>query len=811
LDTVKKIVKTKHSIKLMLIALFCLGYKAPGLAQVDVEAVAQFYFKLQKTAPAYVEGFRRIVNGTVDPYVSHRSQGARDSAVVARTTDGTSMITWRTAAIPATFDADSVNLVWVAGFGNNQGAEKFQLDADEKFLFEFLTSNEPHWRISGSNGGHLSFTAISTSRWGAYLGYMVLTLPTAALKKNDEMTLRVIGAASENEVWYRTYTYRDVLPFIRANEMKQVYEAVEFWNFGEITVKLVADAGWAGQPIRAFSDNKLLSECPLLQQGNLAKAEMSLPVEMQQQAGQFIQFTLAEQTVASLNIEALTGQRVQAFLEEELVFGQYIFKPGEFPAVNWKRPAMVDNELGKFRLATRFYDRHQSPVTTAATPGRYAAVVEGKTPAGFVVRRYVTLFCTPAELEQQYNLDLREAVVPGLRSDVWQSQRREIEAAFSGYLHQSIIHQPEAAVWLAGLTEMPPTTDGIDSPKIRDRQWWIAFKNKQQQVKKETPVLTHLKNARKTLIENPAENRIFSAADQQRIREVCRGWATDAAEPLVTLVAVNGTIVFHEAFGTKTNGEAMTCTTPTWMASITKLLTGVLLMQFADQGLVQLDEPIEHYLPELAGNDSLKLTLRHLLNHTAGLGWHGEWASDWNPALENYLAHCLPYLKIGSIFEYNRAGYAITGKILERITGKAVPYLFDEYLLKPLEMNHTFVDNTYGSMYATCLDLARLGQMLLNRGVYGQFRFFSEESYHKMLPQKLPHSEKTWGIGTAPLGGHGLSNQTFGHEAASGAIFRIDPVHHLIIVSARDRIGPNYEQYAQYVAQLIHACTAPLK
>lgn len=814
-EKVQYIVKKKYLTTLTAIALFSLFYDALCRAQVNVEAVAKYYFKLQKEAPAYIEGFKSITNGAIDPYASHRSNGARDSALVARTTtDGASTIAWRTAPIPATFAADSVNLVWVAGFGNNQGEEKFQIDANEKFAFRFLTSNEPYWRVTGDNGGHLSFTAISTSRWGAYLGYMVLTLPTAELEKNCEVSLRVTGSVSENEVWYRAYTYRDVLPFIRVNEMKQVYEDVQFWNLGDLTVKLIANAGLAGQHIHVFSDNKLLNEYTLSKKGVLAIAEINIPMEIQKQADNYITFRLEEQQVASLNIKALTEQRVKAFLEEELAFDQYIFKPGDFPAVNWKRPAMVDNELGKFKLTTTFYDRHKKPVSTALTPGRYAAVVEGTTPAGFVIRRYVSLFCTPIDMEYMYNVDVCESAFPGVWQGNWYSQRPKIEAAFSDYLRENIIHQPAAAVLLAGLSEMPPSADGIDSPQIRDRQWWIEFKNKQQHIRNETPVLnlpSRIEKHGKKLIENTGESPVFSAADKQKIREICSQWATDSDEPLITLVAFNGSIVFHEAFGAKANGEAMTCDTPTWMASITKLLTGVLLMQFVDQGLVQLDDPIEHYLPELAGNDMRKLTLRHLLNHSAGLGWHGEWASDWNPALENYLAHCLPYLKVGSIFEYNRAGYAIAGKIMERITGKAVPYLFDKYLLKPLEMNSAVVDNTYGSMYATCLDLARLGQMLLNQGVYGTYRFFSEESFEKMLPQKLPHINKSWGIGTAPLGGNGLSDHTFGHEAASGAIFRIDPVYNLIIISARDRIGRNYEQYVQYVAQLINACTAPLK
>ncbi|MBN1153882.1 beta-lactamase family protein, partial [candidate division KSB1 bacterium] len=290
--------------------------------------------------------------------------------------------------------------------------------------------------------------------------------------------------------------------------------------------------------------------------------------------------------------------------------------------------------------------------------------------------------------------------------------------------------------------------------------------------------------------------------------DICTAWAEEGGEPLVTLVAWKGRIVFHEAFGHTASGEAMTIDTPTWMASITKLLTGVLVMQFVDQGLLNLDEPIERYLPELGAVTNTKLTIRHLLNHTADLGWHGEWASDFNSALENYLAHCRPYLNVGSVFEYNRGGYAVTGKILERLTGKAVPYLFDEYLLQPLAMDHTFVDNTYGGMVSTCMDLAYLGQMLLNGGVYGEYRFFSEDTYRQMLPVKLPGIDKSWGAGTAPLGEDGLSDEAFGHEAASGAILRIDPKYDLIVVSARDRTGRNYERFK---SRLIEACITPLK
>ena len=63
------------------------------------------------------------------------------------------------------------------------------------------------------------------------------------------------------------------------------------------------------------------------------------------------------------------------------------------------------------------------------------------------------------------------------------------------------------------------------------------------------------------------------------------------------------------------------------------------------------------------------------------------------------------------------------------------------------------------------------------------------------------------GIGTVYRPGPGLSDKTYGHGAASGAILAIDPVNELIIVSCRNRTG---KMHAEYVMRLTEACTAPL-
>jgi CubicO group peptidase (beta-lactamase class C family) len=288
------------------------------------------------------------------------------------------------------------------------------------------------------------------------------------------------------------------------------------------------------------------------------------------------------------------------------------------------------------------------------------------------------------------------------------------------------------------------------------------------------------------------------------LREMCNNWAEEGKTAHVTLIVREGKFIFHEAFGVDESGKSVTKDAKMWMASITKLLTGVLMMQFVDQGIIDLDAPVRRYLLELNDSRIDKLTVRHLFNHTSGLHFAGEWASDWNYSLENQIAHVLPSVEVGEKFSYHRAGYALAGKIMERITGRAVPYLFQDYIFSPLGMKTAYSDNTYGGLYCTAEDLAKLGQMLLNRGIYNGFRLFSEQSYYEMLPKKLDIGDRSWGIGTSRKNGHGLSELAFGHDAASGTMFCIDPKSDLIIISARNKPGKMYDEFEKV---FIKSCT----
>ena len=295
---------------------------------------------------------------------------------------------------------------------------------------------------------------------------------------------------------------------------------------------------------------------------------------------------------------------------------------------------------------------------------------------------------------------------------------------------------------------------------------------------------------------------------------------------MTALVLHQGSIVFHESFGRTRRGEAMTPATPTWMASITKTFTGVLVMQFVERGLVDLDAPLDRYLPELApipgspatpplpGPGGCPLTLRLLLTHTSGLSWAGEWASDWNPSMENQVAQALSVTTPGKEFRYHRAGYALAAKVLERVSGVTVPELFRTMIFTPLGMNASYADNTYGGLYGPALDLAKFGEMLRNRGRYGDQEILSEPAWKALLPAPLPLKEGTsdqrWGIGTSPYARDGLSNEAFGHAAASGAIFRVDPRRELVIVIGRDATGPDENIHRRFTSRFVRLLTAAL-
>jgi len=167
-----------------------------------------------------------------------------------------------------------------------------------------------------------------------------------------------------------------------------------------------------------------------------------------------------------------------------------------------------------------------------------------------------------------------------------------------------------------------------------------------------------------------------------------------------------------------------------------------------------------------------------------------------------------PHLQVGQRYEYNGAGLALAGKVIEAVSGEALPQFYHRHLLEPLGATHTDVTTMSWDTVSTPLDIAKIGQMLLNGGAYAGWRFFSEDTLRLMLPERLtrvlgPDAVEEYGIGISWFCGEGLGEGTFGHGAASASTLRIDPANELVIVMARNEAGANFETYHPQFLQMI--------
>jgi CubicO group peptidase (beta-lactamase class C family) len=509
-----------------------------------------------------------------------------------------------------------------------------------------------------------------------------------------------------------------------------------------------------------------------------------------------------------------------------------IFTPGKFPDVGWDRPELVEQALGEFPLEVRWFDGQLNEVDTPAQPGRYAFVATGTTPDGMPVRRAATVYCKPHDwLVWSERPEASVEFLPGSRfdADAWQEHSQAISAYAGRILVLSTLKQQEGAVLMSYIHELKSTGGtpaSTDTPTIRDHDYHLALKRKLLGVEGKYPPLRMPREIKgrpaPTLRVGTEQEAGFAPGTAEKIRAVCQQWHQESGEPFVTLIARNGVVVLHEAFG-EPDGE-VTLDTRLPMASITKLLTGLMFAQFVDQGLIDIDDPVGKFLPDFPTEGDKAITLRQCFTHTTGLQGHAEWGGVHNPWLDNVIANNLRFLPVGQVHIYNGMGYDLAGKVMEIVSGKSIFRLMRENFFDPLGANGTFLeeDLAFGAS-CTAWDTALFGQLLLNKGAYGNRQFFSPEVLERMMPAPLaqfyPAVNVEWGIGLTwmrqshPEAGKSgnpknktiLSRNMFGHGAATSAILRVDPDNNLVIAQTRRVAGKAYSEYLLKLLMTIEA------
>ncbi len=193
----------------------------------------------------------------------------------------------------------------------------------------------------------------------------------------------------------------------------------------------------------------------------------------------------------------------------------------------------------------------------------------------------------------------------------------------------------------------------------------------------------------------------------------------------------NGRVIYQEAFG-KADIEAdidAKVDTQFAIASMTKIFTTFSVMQLIDDGLVDLDDPIGMYLPNLPNDDWNTLTIRNLLSMSSGMpelayctdGETNESVCEdvsvdgkevkfnvpcMGTGFECVDANRVPYMKFindaglipvqfdgGAKYFYSNTNFLVLGELIETLSGKSYETYLRENVLLPLGMTNTRPNN----------------------------------------------------------------------------------------------------------------------
>lgn len=166
-------------------------------------------------------------------------------------------------------------------------------------------------------------------------------------------------------------------------------------------------------------------------------------------------------------------------------------------------------------------------------------------------------------------------------------------------------------------------------------------------------------------------------------------------------VSLNGEVVFEKAFGLANMEHNVPNSTQTIFesGSVAKQFTAAALVLLQQDGKLSIDDPVRKYIPELPDYGT-KLTIRHLLNHTAGL-------RDWGTVLsltgvgrgDRVISQDLAFDVIthqraldftpGAEYSYSNSGYNLAAIIVERVSKQKFPAFVDERLFKPVGMKNS--------------------------------------------------------------------------------------------------------------------------
>jgi len=278
---------------------------------------------------------------------------------------------------------------------------------------------------------------------------------------------------------------------------------------------------------------------------------------------------------------------------------------------------------------------------------------------------------------------------------------------------------------------------------------------------------------------------VFSEVDAFIAREMKR-----QRLPGLALGIVQGDrILYLKGYGqADSSGRPVTPETPFGIGSIGKSLTAMAVLQLAETGKIDLDSPIQRYIPTKYDGAEF-ITVRQLLNQTSGFSQISTFSNTlssindpYQDALEkNALSYAETFLKgtqkTEHPYRYSNANYVLLGYILQQVSGQSYGDYVKEHIFSPLSMQDSYItldeaaahgaaapyrrifgynvayDGPYvyipgdapaGYLYSSAKDMSQYMIAQMNEGRFEDKALLSSESIRLMQTEPVPG---TYGMG----------------------------------------------------------------
>ncbi|MFH7596816.1 serine hydrolase domain-containing protein [Streptomyces racemochromogenes] len=192
------------------------------------------------------------------------------------------------------------------------------------------------------------------------------------------------------------------------------------------------------------------------------------------------------------------------------------------------------------------------------------------------------------------------------------------------------------------------------------------------------------------------------AADMEAVDQALRNTLAAGAPGALARITEGGRVLSAtEGVSDKVTGAAMDPRARFRIGSVTKTFSTVVLLQLVNEKKIELDVPVNRYLPGLLPDD--RITVRHLLTHRSGLSDYTNAMFDKTvPGFEAVRNRVFGYQELvnlslaeprtgepGASYQYSNTNFVVVGMLIEKATGNPVAKEYERRIIKPLKLRDT--------------------------------------------------------------------------------------------------------------------------